>query len=1187
MNKRLISGLLSAAMAMNVITILPANAFALGTESRIYEKDGYTVTYRIGSEWDNNRSVEVTIENTGEESILNWALKYDVGGEVYNLWNSKVYDSSEEYTVIKNNGYNYEIEPGQSANYGYIVKGEETVIPEDIELCSRRIDVKSGYEVNFTVTDDWHTGFNGEISITNTSDEPIEAWTLLFDGNFDINNIWNAKLLTSENRSYEAANQLWTTPIVPGESASFGFTADKSATENANADNFSLTAVVVGESTLEYPDFDNIDYELDSDSDGLPDYYEDILGTDKNNADTDGDGLTDSYEVFYLGTDPLKVDSDDNGVNDGDEDLDNDSLTNAKECELGTDPNNADTDGDGLTDGAEMNTHGTDPLKYDTDGDSISDGDEMELGLDPNNSSTDGTPDCERTFTQAVSSDSEALSAINDDEETPFKVSLEMKAAGVAENNVYARESGYSNAIKNSAIIGVAPEFVYTEGLTVEEVTVKFELDDSIVGNTLGTYAAENDGYKGIKRLNVFLFFEDINMLLPIETQYDEANNIVSAATDRVGTYCLMDMELFFQNLGIEPSKSAEVEGSEAMSENSVDNEGYLCYNVKESEARSNESKYKDNFDVAFIIDQTNYDDDMLEIFCEKIIDTADAIWDVSPNVNITVYGLNGDGVTFYNNYGSYNTHSEMRKALLKAAKHIDNIEGVGTNLSAAVDDIAANFSGKKIYCFMFFDSTKNNYQASNPNGKATLYGIKYGNLNIDISVISNIPDEKKGIADENHKPYAAALFEMTNGVEMTKDNFVNEALIHIYGEIPNVSTTYGMGVFATNWHKVELEAPISVKYKENSEKDFDQLGMSDLECCADTDRDGLYDFQEILFYLYGDTMSFDEDGNVHLYSLNELSEKNDIFKKFPTYVEAFVEKIKKENYDEYIEFLNTPIVLLKSDPTNKDGDRDGVLDKYDYNKLEVDVLPDKFVSLINDNKMKHSSVKAYDDCVFIYDDYLSSDILKGFWSELSLNGSNNARLFYYVDVDGTEIYGLTNGNNSIESFVRAVIFKHIYYKIFNHDQGTFSFDIHFSGSAFNVNGSLTFSVVFDTYGNMALQVTPATGGSVSTVASSLVSVGTTITNAPDYRYLEGISSSAGGSIAFGPGISQDYIVFRDSDTNELYYGLSTSAGVGLGADIHASANGTLPTLWHCNFFSTIDDKLSEYINNSILTTYT
>jgi len=103
-------------------------------------------------------------------------------------------------------------------------------------------------------------------------------------------------------------------------------------------------------------------------------------------------------------------------------------------------------------------------------------------------------------------------------------------------------------------------------------------------------------------------------MLLPIETQYDEAKNIVSATTDRVGTYCLMDMELFFHNLGIEPSKSADVEGSEAMSENSIDNDNYKCYTVNEIKARSSNpedegyigpvSTYKDNFDVYFVVDR-------------------------------------------------------------------------------------------------------------------------------------------------------------------------------------------------------------------------------------------------------------------------------------------------------------------------------------------------------------------------------------------------------------------------------------------------------------------------------------------------------------------------------------------------------------------------------------------------------
>jgi len=863
MNKRLISGLLSAVMAINVITILPANAFALGTESKVYEKDGYTVTYQVGSEWDGNRSVEVSIKNTGEESILNWALKYNVGGEVYNLWNSKVYDSSEEYTIIKNNGYNYEIEPGQSANYGYIVKGEETVIPEDIELCSRRIHVKSGYEIDFNVTSDWYTGFNGEISITNVSDEPIEAWTLSFDSNFDINNIWNAKLLTSENRSYEVANQLWTTPIKAGESASFGFSAEKSATENANAENFVLTAVVVGRSALEYPDFDDIDYELDSDSDGLPDYYEDILGTDKNNPDTDGDGLTDGYEVFYLGTDPLKADSDNNGVNDGDEDPDNDGLSNLKECELGTDPNNSDTDGDGLTDGAEVNIHKTDPLKYDTDEDGISDGDEIALGLDPNSGSTNGTPDIERTFTQTVSADSEALSAINECEDTPFKVSLEMKAAGVAEKNLSAYESGYSAVMQNDAVIGIIPQFNYGSGLSVEEVTVKFELNESIVNNTLGTYAENGNEFEGIKRLNIFKYFEDINMLLPVETFHDTDKNVVYTTTDCLSTYCLMDMEIWLDSLGIaSASEKTEVEVSEAMSENSIDNDNYKCYTVNEMDALSSNpgdegymgpvSTYKDNFDVYFVVDRANYTDEALHSYCQKILETSEKIWAVSPNVNIVLYAVNGNGYSHFDNYGKFKNAGALKTELDKISQNKNVLTTTladGTTmrevyLSKAVDSIINSYDGKrKIYSFVFFDSANNIFQTKG-DSKALLYGVKYGGKKIDISVCSNIPEKYKSAQNYDEMAYAVALYKMTNGIDISANDFTKQALEHIYGEVP-VEAKYNM-ILATGLRTVKLKAPITEEYA-----DLAKLDEID-ETQPDTDEDGLPDYKEINFSVKG-----------------------------------------------------------------------------------------------------------------------------------------------------------------------------------------------------------------------------------------------------------------------------------------------------------------------------------------------
>lgn len=94
---------------------------------------------------------------------------------------------------------------------------------------------------------------------------------------------------------------------------------------------------------------------VDSDTDGLPDYLEDINGngvvelfeTDPAIIDTDGDGVTDYYELL-----------------------------------AGTDPRKTDTDGDGLTDGQELLLH-TDPLNIDTDGDGVNDKTEVTAGTDP------------------------------------------------------------------------------------------------------------------------------------------------------------------------------------------------------------------------------------------------------------------------------------------------------------------------------------------------------------------------------------------------------------------------------------------------------------------------------------------------------------------------------------------------------------------------------------------------------------------------------------------------------------------------------------------------------------------------------------------------------------------------------------------------------------------------------------
>ena len=125
---------------------------------------------------------------------LNWCFKYDVNGVITSIWNAQVVDSLDSMYVIKNNGWNYEIEPGKSITYGYTVLGDEDISLESFELVSIQSVIQEGYEVQFEILDKWSDGFKGEIEIVNNLDRPIESWTLEFESDFVIKDYWGCRL---------------------------------------------------------------------------------------------------------------------------------------------------------------------------------------------------------------------------------------------------------------------------------------------------------------------------------------------------------------------------------------------------------------------------------------------------------------------------------------------------------------------------------------------------------------------------------------------------------------------------------------------------------------------------------------------------------------------------------------------------------------------------------------------------------------------------------------------------------------------------------------------------------------------------------------------------------------------------------------------------------------------------------
>jgi len=113
---------------------------------------------------------------------------------------------------------------------GYLVasltkSGEEEVNKEQLVVIEESSFASASCV--YSVGSEWDTGFVGNITITNNSNNAISDWSLSWeytDGS-TIDNLWNAKF--SGSTPYTAKNLSWNGNIATGESVSFGFSGVK------------------------------------------------------------------------------------------------------------------------------------------------------------------------------------------------------------------------------------------------------------------------------------------------------------------------------------------------------------------------------------------------------------------------------------------------------------------------------------------------------------------------------------------------------------------------------------------------------------------------------------------------------------------------------------------------------------------------------------------------------------------------------------------------------------------------------------------------------------------------------------------------------------------------------------------------------------------------------------------------
>ena len=99
--------------------------------------------------------------------------------------------------------------------------------------------------VNFTIENDWTSGFQAALQVANPPSTSVSNWQLEFDMARDISSIWNARVVSHVGNHYVVAGAAWNNSIAAGGSVSFGFVASGSGVGVAPT-NYLLNGVPLG-----------------------------------------------------------------------------------------------------------------------------------------------------------------------------------------------------------------------------------------------------------------------------------------------------------------------------------------------------------------------------------------------------------------------------------------------------------------------------------------------------------------------------------------------------------------------------------------------------------------------------------------------------------------------------------------------------------------------------------------------------------------------------------------------------------------------------------------------------------------------------------------------------------------------------------------------------------------------------
>lgn len=220
-------------------------------EDRTVPSGGPGVSYTVTDNWGSGLQAQVQLTNNSSASLSNWQLQFTDPDNITSIWDAKIVSHVGNSYVIAGDSWDASIPAGGSLSFGFVagVPANSTG-PSNFVLTGSGGSSSGGgggggtsgggsggstsppstpSSVSYTVTDNWGSGLQAQIQITNNQSTSLSNWQLQFTDADNITSIWNAQIVSHTSDTYVIAGDNWDTSISAGGSVSFGFVANVAA----------------------------------------------------------------------------------------------------------------------------------------------------------------------------------------------------------------------------------------------------------------------------------------------------------------------------------------------------------------------------------------------------------------------------------------------------------------------------------------------------------------------------------------------------------------------------------------------------------------------------------------------------------------------------------------------------------------------------------------------------------------------------------------------------------------------------------------------------------------------------------------------------------------------------------------------------------------------------------------------